>query len=112
MFTGPWVRVCLAMIGYEGCGRLSTFDFSMTEVTRCVVGGFTGGSGGGGVLSTVTVGGPLLPEHDVQVLVIGGPPGSGSEICGACLAFGGAGGTRFGAALIRSGGVRGLSGLS
>ena len=101
------------MIGYAGCGRLITFEFRMTEVTRCVVGGFTIGGGGGGVVST-TLGGPdvLLSGQVTQLPVIGGPLGPGSEIRGPSIAPRGAGGTSCGAELIVGGGVRGLLELS
>src|SRR5438132_14253880 len=50
-------------MGYAGCGRLIAFEVSTTEVTRCVVGGFT--TGGSGALSgTTTVAGVL--EHVTQ----------------------------------------------
>src|SRR5436190_8444407 len=65
MFTGPAVRVCFAMTGYGGCGRLMTFEFSTTDVTLCVVGGLTGG-GSGGLLSVSTRTTVAVPLQFVQ----------------------------------------------
>src|SRR6266567_4165595 len=99
------MRICLAIVGYAGWGRLTAFETSSRDETISVF-VLTGLGAGGGVVSTCTITGPVPPPvqvgHAVE-LSNWGP--AAFTMFRPIRAFGGAGGINTGAVLTAAGGV-------